>query len=223
MAKILIVEDDVGLAREVADFLRAKEYLVDVANTGADGRAYLGAAKYDLIVLDWELPDTSGPELCIKIRKGDASHVPILFLTARIAVADKVHGFETGADDYLTKPFELAELLARIRALLKRPPIFQSRQLTVRDIVLDLSRCEVTKSGERVELFPKEYALFEFLVSHPNFIYSAEDLMRHVWSTDANSSIETVRTTLMRLRHKLDTGDKPLIVTLRGIGYRLEP
>jgi DNA-binding response OmpR family regulator len=224
MAKILLIEDDAMLAEMVADALRAQNFIADVAGSALDAGAYLSAAQYDLVILDWELPDSVGPDICHQIRRSNAANVPVLFLTARGSIADKEQGFESGADDYLTKPFAITELLLRVRALLRRPPVVQSKQLKVRDIVLDMAKHEVLQNGIKVDLFPKEYALLEFFMSHPNQIFSADALLRRIWSTESESSLETVRVTLMRIRQKLNSGEeRPLIVTLRNVGYRLEP
>jgi len=224
MPKILVVEDDESVALQVADTLRSQGHLVDVARNGNDARAHLYVVPYDLIILDWELPDVAGPAICSEIRRSDRPHVPVLYLTARSTIEDKAHGFESGADDYLTKPFHMAELLARTKALLKRPPLMQQRQIKIRDLLLDIDRHEVYQAGRKIDLYPKEFALLEFLACHPNQIFSADALLNHIWPTDSDSSVETVRVTLMRIRQKLDeTTSKPLIVTLRNIGYRLEP
>lgn len=223
MPKILVIEDDYALAPQVVEALRANNYLVDHAGNGADGHLYLSAAMYDLVILDWELPDTTGIEICRRIRNSPAADVPVLFLTARASGADKTHGFETGGDDYLTKPFHMPELLARVKSLLRRPSITRPNRLTVRDVVLDTSTREVFQNGESIELFPMEFSLLEFLMSHPRQIFTADNLLRAVWPTDSNSSPETVRTTLMRIRQKIKSPDaQPLIVTLRHIGYRLD-
>lgn len=224
MAKILVVDDDKSLALQIADALLGKDHLADLAHDGAVARAYLAAAQYDLLVLDWQLPDTSGPEICRMVRASAAPDVPILFLTAMAEIENKIQGFESGADDYLTKPFHMAELMLRVDAILKRPGVRHANELKVRDIVLDLTRHEAFQGGTKLDLYPQEFALLEFLISHPNQIFSADDLLRRLWSTDSQSSIETVRVTLMRIRQKLKQSEsKPLIVTLRNIGYRLEP
>lgn len=224
MAKILVIDDDKSLALQIADALRDKDHLVDIAASGAEARAFLSAAQYDLLVLDWQLPDTSGPEICRMVRASEKGNIPVLFLTAMADLQNKIQGFESGADDYLTKPFHMPELMLRVTAILKRPPVMHSRELKVRDIVLDLTKHEAFQGGQKIELYPQEYNLLEFMISHPNQIFSADDLLRRLWSTDSQSSIETVRVTLMRIRQKIKSSeDKPLIVTLRNIGYRLEP
>jgi OmpR-family two-component system manganese-sensing response regulator len=224
MAKILLIEDDSSLSLQVAEALKTGGYLADIAETGADARVYFRITTYDLVIIDWELPDCTGPDICREVRAAGNDSVPILFLTARTDLKDKLHGFQSGADDYLTKPFHIPELMARVRALLRRPASIQPRQLNVRDIVLDLDKHEVSMGGKKIELYPKEFALLEFLLTHPNQLFSAEALRERIWATDSESSVETVRVTLMRLRQKISSDrEKPLIVTLRNIGYRLEP
>jgi DNA-binding response OmpR family regulator len=224
MAKLLIVEDDQMLASELVDELKRKSYYVDHASTGGDARNYFKLVQYDLVVLDWELPDCSGPELCRELRKQAKLQIPVLFLTGRSAVSDKLVGFDSGADDYLTKPFNMQELLARVKALLNRPPVVQSKVLVVRDISLDAEKHEVFKNGVKVELYPKEFELLEFFMSHPGQIFSVDALLARIWPTDSESSEDTVRVTLMRIRKKLaEEQTRPLILTLRNLGYRLDP
>ena len=223
MTKILMVEDDVQISAQVAEVLGRENFLVDVANCAAEARGYFVAASYDLIILDWELPDATGPDICHEMRKS-LNNVPVIFLTGRVDISDKERGFASGGDDYLTKPFHMTELLFRVKALLKRTRIVESRTLQVRDITIDLDQHEVIRGGRKIELFPKEYALLEFFMRHPNQIFSADNLLRRIWPTESDSSPETVRVTLMRIRQKLNNPDeKPLIQTLRNIGYRLEP
>lgn len=224
MSKILLVEDDRSLALQVSDALKSEGHLVDVSGSAGETYALAALTTYDLIILDWELPDGTGLAICRQLRADKAKNVPVLFLTARAALADKEQGFIAGADDYLTKPFHLSELLLRVKALLRRPAIVQPRQIKVRDLILDLERRQVSREGVKLELFPKEYALLEFLIMHPNQIFSADQLLNRIWPTDSESSVETVRVTMMRVRQRLgEPGGKPLIVTLRNIGYRLEP
>jgi two-component system phosphate regulon response regulator PhoB len=223
MSKILVVEDDPAMAKELVTALEAKDFLVDLTGSGKDADAYMGAALYDLIILDWQLPDTTGIQICRKLRTDKRNNVPILMLTARAQVADKEEGFESGADDYLTKPFSMPELLARVKALLRRPPILKTKQITIRNLSMNVDTREVSKEGQRIDLLPKEFALLEFFMSHPNQIYTTDQVLRHVWPTDVESSPETLRVTMMRLRRKLDfPEDSPLIVTVRGVGYRLD-
>ena len=223
MAKILLVEDEEQVAAEVAVALRAEGYLVDAARRVDDAVNFLHLTDYDLLVLDWELPDGDGVSLCSRVRASKNKDVPILFLTARAGLADKEIGFGTGADDYLTKPFMLRELILRIQALLRRPVTVLPRKLEVRDLIVDLDLHEVTAAGERIDLFPQEYALFEFLVLHPNQVFAPEALLNRVWPTGSETSLESLRTTMMRVRQKIGNRlGKPLIVTMRNIGYRLE-
>lgn len=223
MSKILLIEDDPDVAREVATALRGDSYLVDVAASGRDASAYFAAASYDLVILDWGLPDTTGVDICREIRGSASSAVPVLFLTGHANIADKQAGFNSGADDYLTKPFHIVELMARVKALLRRPQVMRTRELEIRKVRLNSQTREVFKDSSKIDLLPKEFALLEFFMSHPNQIFSTDQVLRRVWPTDDDSSPETLRVTLMRLRRKLAfPEDSPLIVTLRGIGYRLD-
>lgn len=224
MSKILLVEDNDQLSFEVSESLRAEGYLIDVARGLSEAATFLRLTDYDLLILDWELPDGDGVSLCAKARASKNKDVPILFMTARAALSDKEIGFGIGADDYLTKPFALRELMLRVQALLRRPPSIRPRKLEIRDLVVDLDLHEVTAEGKRIDLFPMEYALFEFLVLHPNQVFAPDALLNRVWPTDSETSLDSLRTTMMRVRQKIgDRLGKPLIITMRNIGYRLEP
>jgi DNA-binding response OmpR family regulator len=224
MTKILLVEDDRDLSAEIARNLAREGYLIDVAASGKEVSEYLFHAQYELFVLDWELPDTTGPDICRQIRASSMGATPVIFLTARRTITDKEIGFAMGADDYLSKPFEMKELIIRTRALLKRPPQMRSRKLTVRNITLYPDSHEVYKDNQKVELFPKEFALLELFMSHPNQVFSPDALLKRIWPSDKDSSLDTLRMTIMRIRQKLSLSDNnPLIITLRNVGYRLEP
>jgi OmpR-family two-component system manganese-sensing response regulator len=222
MAKILVVEDDKDLTAMVSDLLVFDKHIVEVAHTGLDGRDCLKMSKYDLIILDWDLPEVSGLEL-LKEFRANGGTTPVIFLTGKTTIVDKETGLDAGSDDYLTKPFHMKELSARVRSLLRRPPVYHDRVLRVRDIELDPNQHTVSKNGAEIKLFPKEFALLEFLMKHPNQIFSAESLLDHVWRSDSSASVDTVRQSLTRLRQGLDDSKtEPLIRTIYGVGYRLE-
>ena len=223
MSKVLIVEDDLALAQVVKDSLSENKYTVDMVHRGSDARAYLSSMTYDLIIFDWELPDTTGIELCNEYRsKGGAA--PVLFLTGRNTVPDRITGLDSGADDYLTKPFDVRELMSRVRALLRRPPTVTYKTIKARNIELDPVNHVVTMAGPEIKLYPKEFSLLELFMRNPQRVFSPDDLLSKVWPTDSDASIETVRTTILRLRQKVEADpDNPLIRTIRGVGYRLEP
>ncbi len=222
MAKILIIEDDIAVAELVANALSQEKHVIDKVHNGKDGQEYLATDDYDLLILDWQLPDTTGPAICTQYRQSGGKS-PVLFLTSMGTVADKVTGLDSGADDYLVKPFDTLELKGRVRALLRRQPIQQTKTFRVRDIELDPDKRTVSQGGNDVSLFPKEFNILELMMKNPGRVFSAEDLFNKIWSTDADVSIDTVRTTFLRLRQKIDMGSPPLIRTIRNVGYRLEP
>lgn len=222
MAKILIIEDDVAVADLVVSALKSEKHTIDKVHTGADGVHYLASGNYDLLILDWQLPDTTGPKICSQYRE-EGGRSPVLFLTGKSAVTDRVVGLDAGADDYLVKPFDERELQSRVRALLRRLPMSETRTYAVRDIELDPDKRTVFKSGIVVNLFPKEFNILELMMKNPGRVFSADELLDKVWSTDQDASIDTVRTTFVRLRQKIDCDSPPLIRTIRNVGYRLEP
>jgi DNA-binding response OmpR family regulator len=183
--------------------------------------AWLAASDFDLILLDWNLPDGNGIEVLRNYRKKNGL-APILMLTAMSAIENKEVGFEAGADDYLTKPFNARELAARVEALLRRPRDIIEETLTIRHITLHCGSHKVFKHGEEVRLLPKEFALLEFLMRYSGQIFSSEQILERVWRSDSESLQETVRTTVNRLRNKIDVPGEPSIIeNLRGIGYRI--
>lgn len=225
MARILLVEDDVSLAHTVEEWLSFEQHKVDIANTGEEALDNLKNAQFDLLILDWELPDMEGPEICKRFRaKGAAT--PVLMLTARSSVSDKVGGFDAGADDYLTKPFHMKELSVRIRALLRRGAplaVADSSRLKARNLELDPESHRVWKDGEEIALQRKEFQLLEFFLRHPNQVFSADALLMHVWEPTSEASPDTVRTCLKKIRRKIGDSDiNPLIRNVHGVGYRLD-
>jgi DNA-binding response OmpR family regulator len=222
--KILIVEDDAGIADSIAEALLRERYVVDKVDNVTSGDSYLKSIEYDVVVLDWQLPDGEGIDLCRAYRNHGGT-APILMLTARSGIEDKLTGLDMGADDYLTKPFEMGELLARVRALLRRPRVMQAKVFTARGITLDPAKRMVKSAAhEELKLYPKEFALLELFMSNPGKVFSVNDLLDKVWPTDDDASVDTVRTTILRLRQKIESDDaNPLIRTLRNVGYRLDP
>lgn len=223
MSKLLLVEDDVALRDMTARYLKSLKFLVDTVGDGAEAYELLRFSKFDLVVLDWELPGLSGPELLKKYR-AKGGKTPILMLTGKNTLSDKSEGFTSGADDYLTKPFELEELVLRVQAILRRAnPIAPSSVLAAGDVELNVETLVVTKSGVAIKLLPKEIALLEFFLRHPGQVFSAEQLLDSVWSSSSDATTEAVTACVGRLRKKIDGDTKqPLIKTVYGLGYKLE-
>lgn len=222
MAKILIVEDERDLCGLVRNWLTREKHLVEEAENGLDALTQLGLSKFDVIILDLMLPGMNGMEVCRRYRQ-QLGYTPILMLTAKNTVEDKEAGLDAGADDYLTKPFHLKELAARVRALLRRGQSQPDNNLKVKDITIDTNQCLVKKGGQEVHLLPKEYRLLEFLARHPNHVFSAEELLASVWESDTPALLDTVRGHIKRLRKKLDTaGSESIISTIYGLGYKIE-
>ena len=223
MAKVLLVEDEHDLAHLICDWLQHREHhLVERLDNGSDALCNLQMNKYDVVILDIMLPGMNGLEICRQYRKGKGM-TPILLLTAKNTIEDKELGLDVGADDYITKPFALKELAARVRALLRRGPSLPSNKLQIRDIVIDPSDFKVTKAGTEVKLLPQEFRLLEFFARHPNQVFSADELMASVWESDTPAMLDTVRGHVKRIRKKLDDPDSRSIITnVYGVGYRLE-
>lgn len=221
MAKILLVEDDLDLSGEIVEWLTGHQHSVDVVHDGEQGVHRLLYYKYDLAIIDWMLPKATGVEIC-KRHRDAGGNSPILMLTGRDTISDKESGFDAGADDYLTKPFDLKELSARIRALLRRPATFTGNLLSVKDLTLEPGTHRVTKGGAEIRLLPKEFALLEFLMRHPNEVFSPDSLLDRVWSSDSDSAVDTVYTNIKTLRKKISP-DSPseIIKTVHGLGYKL--
>jgi len=219
--RMLLVEDERKVSDLVARALRAERYAVDVAEDGRTGWELAAAHEYDLIILDLMLPLLSGTELLIRIRR-KKRQVPILVLTARDATEQKVKQFEAGADDYLTKPFALAELIIRIKALLRRGPVARLSALRVADLEVDRLTQQVRRAGRRIDLTPKEYALLEYLAANPGRVISRTMIIEHVWDQSFEGLTNIVDVYVRRLRMKIDSEHTvQLLQTVRGLGYRL--
>lgn len=220
MAKILLVEDDNALAEVTKFGLESQGHMVQVALNGQIALDNLTINKYDLIILDWMMPGVTGIDVLESYRRGGGK-VPVLMLTAKSLLEDKERGLDAGADDYLTKPFEHRELQARVRALLRRPNSLAGTTLKVADIELDPASCTVTKGGKELKLRPKVYSLLEFLMRHPDQVFSAEAILERVWLDDALVSTDSVRAHFKLLRKSLDLKEGNLIKTVRNRGYLL--
>jgi len=216
--RVLVVEDHEVLARAIGTGLRREGLAVDVALDGNDAAARLAATRYDVVVLDRDLPGIGGDEICRRLA-ADRAGTRILMLTAASTVAERVHGLGLGADDYLPKPFDFAELVARIRALGRRSTAPLPPTLECGDISLDPSRRVAFRAGRRLNLSPKEFALLECLLASAGRVISAERLLEQAWDEAADPFTTTVKTTMRRLRAKL--GDPPVIRTVREGGYQI--
>jgi heavy metal response regulator len=219
--RILVVEDEPGIANFVRQGLSEAGYAVDVAWDGEEGLDYALAADYDALVLDIMLPKMDGLELLRQLRQ-QGHKTPTLMLTARDTVDDRVRGLDAGADDYLVKPFAFPELLARVRALLRRPPLQTGTVLSVGDLRLDTATREVQRGQRRIQLSPREHAVLEYLMRHPDQVLTRTQIGEHVWNFDFFHESNVVDVYIGYLRRKIDQdSDCPLIHTVRGVGYRL--
>lgn len=222
MAKILIIEDDKKLAQGVIDWLSTERHTVDHAESGEDGLQLLGGFSYDLLILDWHLPGIDGLAVCKRLR-ADGSDMPILFLTAETKVENIETGLDAGADDYLQKPFQVRELSARIRSLMRRPKGLLTNTITAGYLTVELDSHYVMIGDKRISLTPKEFALLEYFIRHPNKFFSSRALLNAVWPSDSESAEETVRTIMFHLRKKITPqGENCLIKTVQGSGYIYE-
>lgn len=220
--RLLIVEDELELAAALARGLRRQGHAVDMAATAGEAQLKIASAGYDLILLDWNLPDGAGVDLCRGLVEGSldlfGDRPRVLMLTARDDIEDRVEGLDAGADDYLVKPFAFAELAARVRALLRRDPEL-SPVLKVGPITLDPARFEASLNGQPLELTSKEFALLQYFMANDGLVLSQETLLEHVWDEMADPFTNVVRVTVSNLRKKL--GRPELIETIPGRGYRL--
>ncbi len=219
--KILLVEDDPRMSDLVREVLEDAHYLVDVAADGDTADEHMAVNAYDLVILDWEVPGASGIEL-LRGWRSEGHQLPILMLTGRHEIADRTGGLDAGADDYLVKPFAFRELLARVRSLLRRRRDALSMVLKAGDLQLDSAAHEVTLSGEKIELRPKEFAVLEVLMRRVDNVVSRADLEDHAWDSASDAIANVVDVTIFRLRKKIDRGrPRKLLHTIRGAGYVL--
>lgn len=219
--RILLVEDEPDAARMLAKGLREQTYAVDIAPDGDTALEQVYVNEYDLVLLDVMLPGKDGFEVCRKLRE-TGSEIPILMLTARDAVEDRIEGLDTGADDYLTKPFDFHELMARVRALLRRGPALRPDVINISDLVINVQARHVSRAGVPVELTAKEYALIEYLARRAGEVVTRSDIAEHVWDKNFDPFSNLIEVYIQRLRRKIDEkASVKLIRTRRGEGYMI--
>ncbi len=218
MPTILLVEDDLVLSEVISCALTAAGHELDSFVSGSEGLEQLQSRQYDLVIVDWGLPGITGIEICTQFRSTGGT-TPILFLTGKTHIDEKTIAFEQGADDYLTKPFNMRELMARVSALLKRPKQYVGDTICVGEFVLDLKAFCAKRNGTTISLTVKEFAVLELMMRYPNTVFSSEELLSRIWKLDAAVSDDTVRSCLNRLRIKLQ--EPSPIVTIKRKGYKL--
>jgi len=222
--RILVIEDEHKIANSIKRGLEQESYAVDIAYDGEEGFDLAASENYDVILLDLMLPKLDGITLCKKLREEENIHTPILMLTAKSQLDDKIQGLNTGADDYLTKPFAFTELIARIKALARRPADTLKTTLKVEGLTLNTNTYEIIRNNKKIQLSKKEYALLEYLMAHPNQTLTKDQIVNHVWNYDSDVLPNTVEVYIGYLRNKIDKPFKnmnPLIHTVRGFGYRI--
>lgn len=219
--RVLLVEDEPQIADFIARGLMENGYSVDVARDGEEAVHWPSVAEFDIIILDVMLPVRGGIEVC-RLLRGQGVRTPVLMLTARDAVEDRVLGLDSGADDYLVKPFAFAELLARLRALSRREPALLGNELRAGDLVMDTATRAVSRAGVALELTAKEFALLEYLMRHPNQVLTRTTIAEHVWNYDFDNATNVIDVHVKNLRRKVDQPfETSLIQTVRGAGYRI--
>ena len=219
--RILVVEDEIKLANAVRRALQLQKYAVDIAYDGQSGLDLAVGESFDLIILDVMLPGIDGMEICRRIRR-EGIKTPVLMLTAKGRISDKITGLDTGADDYMVKPFSFEELFARIRALFRRSVQSPDPLLQVKDLTLDPVSFKVERSGKSIKLSSREFSILEYLIRRKNTVVTRDQILSHVWDYDSDVLPGTVEVHIKHLRDKLDTPfTVPLIKTIRGFGYEI--
>ncbi len=223
MAKILLIEDEKEVSALVRDWLVDHDkYMLDLIENGTDGLLQLRVHQYDLVIIDWNLPGLSGVEICKQFRQSGGG-CPILMLTGKSEISEKEEGFNSGADDYLTKPFDLRELSVRVRALLRRPQTLLEEQLNLGGLCLNRNDSTVVKTGSPIALTPREFELLEFFMRNAGIAFSPEAIMQRLWASDSEASPDGLRVHIKRLRDKIDNpGEPSLIKTVHRVGYKFE-
>lgn len=224
--QLLIIEDEKPIAEILAYGFKKEGFSVRCAHTGSDGLSAAKTLKPDLVLLDWMLPDLSGVDVCRMLT--ERYNIPIVMLTARSSIDDKLYGLETGADDYITKPFDLREVIARVKTILRRyekvgtaAPIPESQLLFTGDLTISEKEWTVTRNNEKADLTPKEFELLLFFVKHPRQVFTRSQLLDQIWGYDFEGDTRTVDIHVQRLRKKLDLGTS--LITVFGVGYKYEP
>jgi OmpR-family two-component system manganese-sensing response regulator len=222
MPKIIVIEDEADISENIVMLLQNEKHTVDASLDGEDAWEKLQRYDYDLVILDWNLPGMEGLDVLKKYR-AQGHKTPVLFLTGRDKISEKLVGLDSGADDYLTKPFDLRELLARVRVLLRRPKEIADVRISHRDVMLDTRQQRCEQGGEEVKLLPREFALLELLIRNLNQVFTPDQLIDKLWKGDDEVSIEAIRQTVSRLRSRLDKPGAPsYITTVVGVGYKIE-
>lgn len=223
MAKILVVEDDFDLAKTLRQFLEMQGYSVELSHTGQDANHRLRCYSYDLVLLDWQLPDANGVDICRNLR-ANRSDTPVLMMTAKKEVDEKETAFDSGVDDYLTKPFNLKELGVRLKAILRRGKLVAPEdRLCIDDLTLDLRSVQLYCGKSEVRLIPKEFGILELLMRNPGQVFSSDQILARVWHADEELSSSVVRVHVKNLRKKLEMhGKGSMLVTVHGFGYKFE-
>jgi two-component system, OmpR family, manganese sensing response regulator len=223
MPKILVADDDPAVTQTVMEFLETQHHTVEAVFDGRSAYEQLRFYSYDLAVLDWQMPLLSGVDACRQYRDAGGK-TPILMLTGKSSIDEKEVAFNAGADDYLTKPFNIRELGARVIALLRRPTEIISLQKGVGGLQLDYQSYSLIRKGERIALLPKEFAIVELLMRHPNQFFTPEQLLNRVWQSDSDATVDALRTCIKRIRQRVDKeGEESIITNVRGFGYKISP
>ncbi|CAN5194663.1 response regulator transcription factor [soil metagenome] len=220
MAKILIIEDDVDLTNTLKTLLSYEQHNVEVLHDGQEASDHLRIYHYDLLIIDWGLPNKSGLDVCKEFRAAGGT-TPVLMLTGKDSVESKIHGLDSGADDYVTKPFHMQEIPPRIRALLRRPANTKQNLIAHGDLEIDSTKRTVTKAGIFIILTKREFQVLDYLMRNPGQVFTYETLLNRVWPTSSDATAVALRTTMKRLRQKVDP-DSKLLRTVHGVGYIFE-
>lgn len=220
MAKILIIEDDVDLTNTLKTLLSYERHNVEVLHDGQEASDHLRIYHYDLLIIDWGLPNKSGLDVCKEFRAAGGT-TPVLMLTGKDSVESKIHGLDSGADDYVTKPFHMQEIPPRIRALLRRPANTKQNLIAHGDLEIDSTKRTVTKAGIFIILTKREFQVLDYLMRNPGQVFTYETLLNRVWPTSSDATAVALRTTMKRLRQKVDP-DSKLLRTVHGVGYIFE-
>jgi DNA-binding response OmpR family regulator len=222
MAKLLVIEDNLQVCEMIRDRMEHERYIVETVHTGTDGIDRLLCCQYDVVILDWELPGANGLEVLKRFRQSGGK-TPVIMLTGKAHDDDKESGLDTGADDYLTKPFSARELSARLRALLRRHGELPAGPIKIGDLELDRKGGKLQKAGVEIPLQPAEYSLLEFLMRHPGQLFSPDDLINRAWHSESEATANSIRIAVTRLRKKIDReGEPSVITTVSRMGYRFE-